>query len=61
MIYLNFGEEEEISAAEKRESEVSKHEQEPEAPEFKMAAGVLFGLTDVTSDVTFKLDAELEF
>ena len=61
VIYLNFGEEEEISAAEKRESEVSKHEQEPEAPEFKMAAGVLFGLTDVTSDVTFKLDAELEF
>jgi hypothetical protein len=26
-----------------------------------MAAGVLFGMTDATSDVTFKLDAELEF
>ena len=61
MIYLNFGEEEEGSAAEKRESEEGEHEQKSEAPELKMAAGVLFGLSDATSDVTFKLDAELEF
>ena len=61
VIYLNFGEEEEGSAAEKRESEEGEHEQKSEAPELKMAAGVLFGLSDATSDVTFKLDAELEF
>jgi hypothetical protein len=60
VIYLNFGEEE-ISASGKRESEESEHEQKSEAPELKMAAGVLFGMTDATSDVTFKLDAELEF
>ena len=58
VIYLNFGEEAEASASEKRESE---REQISEAPELKMAAGVLFGLSDATSDVTFKLDAELEF
>jgi hypothetical protein len=61
VIYLNFGEEGEGPAAEKRESEESEHEQKSEAPELKMAAGVLFGLSDATSDVTFKLDAELEF
>ena len=60
VIYLNFGEEAE-SEVEKRESEESEHEQKSEAPELKMAAGVLFGLSDATSDVTFKLDAELEF
>jgi hypothetical protein len=60
VVYLNFGEEA-SSSAEKRENDESEHEQESEAPEIKMAAGVLFGLTDVTSDVTFKLDAELEF
>jgi hypothetical protein len=58
VIYLNFGEEAEASASEKRESE---SEQKSEGPELKMAAGVLFGLSDATSDVTFKLDAELEF
>lgn len=61
MIYINFGEEAEGSAAKKHESEETEHKQETEAPELKMAAGVLFGVTDVTSDVTFKLDAELEF
>jgi hypothetical protein len=60
VIYLNFGEAE-GSAAEKRESEGGAREQKSEAPELKMAAGVLFGLSDATSDVTFKLDAELEF
>jgi hypothetical protein len=60
VIYLNFGEEE-VSASGKRENEESEHEQKSEAPELKMAAGVLFGMTDATSDVTFKLDAELEF
>jgi hypothetical protein len=59
VIYLNFGEE--VSASGKRESEESEHEQRSEAPELKMAAGVLFGMTDATSDMTFKLDAELEF
>jgi hypothetical protein len=61
VIYLNFGEEAEGIEAEKRESEETQHEQRFEAPEFNVAAGVLLGLTDVTSDVTFKLDAELEF
>ena len=61
VIYLNFGEEEEGYAAEKRESEETEHEQKSEAPELKMAAGILFGLSDATSDLTFKFDAELEF
>jgi hypothetical protein len=61
VIYLNFGEEEAGSAAEKHESGETEQVQKSEAPEFKMAAGVLFGMTDATSDVTFKLDAELEF
>jgi hypothetical protein len=61
VIYLNFGEEAEGSEAEKREREETEHEQQSEAPEFNVWAGVLLGLTDVTSDVTFKLDAELEF
>ena len=58
VVYLNFGEE---GYGEKRESEESENEQKSEAPEWKMAAGVLFGLSDAASDVTFKLDAELEF
>ena len=57
VIYLNFGEEAE-GYGEKRENE---GEQKSEAPELKMAAGVLFGLSDATSDLTFKLDAEVEF
>jgi hypothetical protein len=60
VIYLNFGEEE-GSAAEKHESGETEQVQKSEAPELKMAAGVLLGLSDATSDVTFKLDAELEF
>ena len=61
VIYLNFGEEAGGYAGKKRESEESVREQKSETPELKMAAGVLFGLTEATSDVTFKLDAELEF
>ena len=61
VIYLNFGEEAEGYAGGKGESEESEHEQKSEVPELKMAAGVLIGLSDATSDVTFKLDAELEF
>ena len=61
VLYLNFGEEAEQYSAAKRESEESAYEQKSEAPELKMAAGVLFGLSDATSDVTFKFDAELEF
>jgi len=30
-------------------------------PKLEFAAGALFGVSDATSDVTFKLDAELEF
>jgi hypothetical protein len=60
VIYLNFGEDE-ASESKRRESEESTHEEKPETPELKMAAGVLFGLSDATSDLTFKLDAELEF
>jgi hypothetical protein len=61
VIYLNFGEEAENLPAEKRETEETAFEQKSEAPELKMAAGVLFGLSEATSDVTFKFDAELEF
>ena len=61
VIYLNFGEEAEGPEAKKLEREETEQGQRLEAPEFNVAAGVLFGLTDVTSDVTFKLDAELEF
>ena len=60
VIYLNFAEEGAGSAVEHENGE-TEQEQKSEAPELKMAAGVLFGLTDATSDVTFKLDADLEF
>jgi hypothetical protein len=58
VLYINLGEEIQNSGAEREETE---HEQKTEALEFNVAAGVLFGLTEVTSDVTFKVDAELEF
>jgi hypothetical protein len=61
VIYLNFGDEEENPAGEKHENDEGEHEQKSNAPEFKMAAGALFGLSDATSDVTFKFDVELEF
>jgi hypothetical protein len=58
VVYLNFGEEKNF-AGEKQENDEGEHEQK--SGEFKMAAGVLFGLSDATSDITFKFDAELEF
>jgi hypothetical protein len=60
VIYLNFGKEA-GSAAANRESDESIQVQRSEAPEVKIAAGVLLGMTDATSDVTFKLDTEVEF
>jgi len=59
VLYFNFGEGAEGYG--EGESEESEHEQKSEAPELKMAAGVLFGLTEATSDVTYKFDVELEF
>jgi hypothetical protein len=61
VIYFDFGEEDDDSAAGAHASNEDEREQKSEAPELQMAAGVLFGLSDATSDVTFKLDAELEF
>jgi len=61
VIYLNFGQEDEDAEIGKHEHEETDYVQRPEAPELKLAGGVLFGLSDATSDVTFKFDAELEF
>jgi hypothetical protein len=61
VIYLNFGEGAEGYSGGKRGSEESEQEQKSEALELKIAAGVLFGLSEAASDATFKLDAELEF
>jgi hypothetical protein len=61
VIYLNLGQEAGKAAEGRSEYEETEHEQEAEAPELKLAGGVLFGLSDATSDVTFKFDAELEF
>ena len=30
-------------------------------PKWEFAAGALFGVSDATSDITFKFDAEVEF
>ena len=61
VIYLDFGEDAKSTDVGRRQSGESEPEQNSEAPKLNMAAGVLFGLTNATSDVTFKLDAELEF
>jgi len=62
VIYMNFGDgAKNRSAAEKPDNEETDHEQQSPAPKFEIAAGALFGLSEVTSDVTFKLDAGLEF
>jgi len=61
VIYLNFGQEAEDAEIGKHEHEETEYVQRAEAPELKLAGGVLFGLSDATSDVTFKFDAELEF
>lgn len=57
VVYLNFRGEEDEAAEERETREIT----EPAEAEFKLAGGLLFGLTDATSDVTYKLDAELEF
>lgn len=61
VIYLDFGEDAKSTEVEKHRSGESEPAQNSEAPKLNMAAGVLFGLSDATSDVTFKLDAEFEF
>jgi hypothetical protein len=61
VVYLKFGEQAAGSNSDEPESAGSEPEKEPRAPKFEMAAGVLFGLTEATSDLTFKVDAELEF
>ena len=61
VIYLDFGEDAKSTEVEKRQSGESEPAQNSEAPKLNMAAGVLFGLSDATSDVTFKFDAEFEF
>lgn len=38
-----------------------EREERPEGVEWDLAAGALFGLSDATSDVTFKFDIEAEF
>ncbi|MGE5261424.1 MAG: hypothetical protein ACM3MH_11170 [Actinomycetota bacterium] len=55
VVYLNLGEHEgeEASGAER--------EERPEGVEWDLAAGVLFGLSEATSDATFKFDIEAEF
>jgi hypothetical protein len=57
VIYFKLGEEEERDALAVHDAE----EDGPNKPEWKLAAGALFGLSEATSDVTFKLDAEVEF
>jgi hypothetical protein len=61
VIYLNFGQEAEDAEIGEHEYEETEYVQRAEAPELKLAGGVLFGLSNATSDVTFKFDAELEF
>ena len=61
VIYLNFGWQADSVSPRKREDGETDGGQESRSLKLETAAGVLFGLTDVTSDVTFKFDAELEF
>lgn len=58
-LYLKLGGED--AETEGREAAGSKDEAKAEHIEVKLAAGVLFGISDATSDVAFKLDAEFEF
>jgi hypothetical protein len=56
VVYFKLGEE--------AEKTLAAHDEEgrgPNNPEWKLAAGALFGVSEATSDVTFKLDAEVEF
>jgi hypothetical protein len=61
VVYLNFGERAKGSDSDEHQNGGPEDEKESEAPKFEMAAGVLFGLTEATSNITFKIDAELEF
>jgi hypothetical protein len=61
VLYLNLGEEAESAALGEHEYEESEYEQKTEGPEWKLAGGVLFGLSDAVSDVTYKFDIEVEF
>jgi hypothetical protein len=40
---------------------LGEHEEKAHGPEWKLAAGTLFGISEATSDVTFKFDIEAEF
>lgn len=53
-LYLKLG-------GEDAETEGGDAAEKAEHVEVKLAAGVLFGISDATSDVAFKLDAEFEF
>lgn len=61
VIYLDLGKDAKDAEVERRQSGESEPEHNSEAPKLNIAAGVLFGLSEATSDVTFKLDAEFEF
>jgi hypothetical protein len=55
VLYLDLG---------KKDAKEELHRDEvvrPEAPSFRVAAGALFGLSEATSDVTFKLDVSAAF
>ena len=57
VIYFKVGEEAENEVLAAHDAE----EHGPLKPEWKFAAGALFGLSEATSDVTFKFDVEAEF
>ena len=57
VVYFKLGGHEEKEALESREAE----SRGPTRPEWKVAAGALFGLSQATSDVTFKFDLSAEF
>ncbi len=56
--YLKLGEHEEREAL---SAHAAQEGEEHEGPEWKLAAGALFGVSDAVSDVTFKFDIEAEF
>ena len=40
---------------------LGEYDEKAHGPEWKLAAGTLFGFSEATSDVTFKFDIEAEF
>ena len=40
---------------------LGEYDEKAHGPEWKLAAGTLFGISEATSDVTFKFDIEAEF